>query len=83
MLIIHGFVHFIGFAKPLNVEICHSLPEISKPTGSLWMFAGLHFVISPSYFYVLDKDNWPILTIVAVVVSQILIYAVREVSEII
>ncbi|MDT7830060.1 hypothetical protein RQM65_15435 [Pricia sp. S334] len=73
-LFLHGLIHFMGFAKAFGYgNLTQFSKEISRPMGFLWMLAGILFVVS-ALLYFLKKDAWPVLAIVAVVVSQILIF---------
>ncbi|WP_222983064.1 DUF6544 family protein [Flagellimonas meishanensis] len=73
LILIHGLIHFMGFAKALDLGNMEQLTkDIPKPLGILWLLTGLLFVIS-AVLYFIKKDFWPILSIVAVVLSQLLI----------
>jgi hypothetical protein len=72
----HGAIHFMGFAKAFDLGQMTALTKaISKPMGLLWMLAGLLFILS-GILYFSKKEIWPILAIMAVVLSQILILTV-------
>ena len=74
IVLIHGLIHFMGFAKAFHFAKIEQLTkDISKPLGILWLLTGLLFVISV-VLYLLKKEYWPFLTIVAVVLSQVLIF---------
>lgn len=74
LIVFHGLVHFMGFAKAFNMgELEELTKEVTKPMGTLWFFTGVLFIIS-SIFYLLKRDFWPIMAIMAVVVSQILVF---------
>lgn len=74
--LIHGLIHFMGFSKAFEVgNLAQFTKEISKPIGLLWLLAGLLFILTV-ILYGLKKEIWPILAIIAVVVSQILIITV-------
>jgi hypothetical protein len=70
----HGLIHLLGFAKAFHFTKIEQLTkDISKPLGVLWLMTGMLFIIS-SALQLLKKDYWPFLTIVAVVLSQVLIF---------
>jgi hypothetical protein len=73
LLVLHGGIHFIGFVKAFQwAEIDQLSQNISKPSGLVWLLTGLLFVIAALLFF-LKRDWWPIIAIIAVVISQILI----------
>lgn len=73
LLLIHGFIHLMGFIKAFELADISVLSHgISKPTGMLWLLTTLLFLVTTSLFF-LKKDLWPILALVSVLVSQFLI----------
>lgn len=73
---IHGLIHLLGFVKAYNYATISQLTkEISKPAGVFWLAAAILFITSAVMFY-LRKENWPMLAITAVVISQVLIILV-------
>ncbi len=76
VMLIHGLIHFMGFAKAYNYgNITQITKDISKPNGVLWFFVALLFVAA-TFLYVSKKEIWPYIAIVAVIISQILIITV-------
>ncbi len=74
LMLIHGLIHFMGFAKAFDLgNTAHFSKEISKPMGIFWLFAGMLFMLS-SALYHLKKEFWVIFGIMAVVISQLLIF---------
>lgn len=74
LIFIHGLIHFIGFAKAFDFgNLAQFSKEISKPIGLFWLLTGMLFIISAVLFW-MKKETWPILAIIAVVLSQILIF---------
>lgn len=76
LLILHGAIHLLGFAKAFNygtIENIHS--TISKPTGLLWLFTCVLFLVAGIAFLA-KADWWYWLTFVAVLISTILIISV-------
>tara|TARA_R110002050_G_scaffold286468_3_gene436940 strand:- start:24302 stop:25393 length:1092 start_codon:yes stop_codon:yes gene_type:complete len=74
VLFIYGVIHFMGFAKAYNVgQLAQFSKEISKPLGILWLCAGLIFILI-ALLYFLNNQIWTALAIIAVVLSQILIF---------
>ena len=71
--LIHGLIHFMGFAKAYGYgNITQLTKEIFKPMGVLWFSTGLLFIICIA-LYLLKKDSWVYFALIAVVLSQILI----------
>ncbi len=75
-LFIHGLIHFIGFAKAYDFgNLAQFIKEISRPMGLLWVLAGLLFIASV-VLNLMKREYWPTLAILAVILSQILIFTV-------
>ena len=73
MLLVHGLIHFMGFAKAYNYgNITQLTKYISKTNGSLWLFVAILFVMA-TVLFLLKNESWPYIAITAVVISQILI----------
>ncbi len=73
VIALHGLIHFIGFAKAFNyVNITQITKVISKSSGLLWLLATILFLLAVVLF-LLKNEYWPMATIVATIVSQILI----------
>ena len=71
--LIHGLIHFMGFAKAFGYgNITQLTKEISKPMGVLWFSTGLLFIICDA-LYLLRKDSWVYFALIAIILSQILI----------
>jgi hypothetical protein len=76
ILLIHGSIHFMGFAKAYNYgNITQLTKYISKPAGSLWLITAILFMAAVLLF-LFKKESWPYIAIVAAVTSQILIITV-------
>lgn len=76
IMLAHGLIHLMGFAKAFgNGNITQLTKEISKPMGMVWLVTAILFTIAMVMFF-LKKESWPVLAIVAVVVSQVLIITV-------
>ncbi len=76
IMLIHGLIHFMGFAKAFNYGYISQLTKyISKPAGSLWLITAILFVVAVMLF-LLKKESWPYIAIVAAIISQILIITV-------
>ncbi|MBC7745650.1 MAG: hypothetical protein H7096_11155 [Flavobacterium sp.] len=76
VMLIHGLIHFMGFAKAFNyANITQITKYISKPAGSLWLLTAILFFVAVLLF-LLKKESWPYIAIVAAVISQILIVTV-------
>ena len=76
ILLIHGLIHFMGFAKAYNYgNITQLTKYISKPVGVLWLITAFLFIVAVLLF-LLKKESWPYIAIIAAVISQILIITV-------
>ncbi|MGB5436738.1 MAG: DUF6544 family protein, partial [Maribacter sp.] len=76
ILFVHGLIHFMGFAKAFDFgNMAQFTKEISKPVGFLWLLTSLLFIVS-GVLYLIKKETWPMLAIIAVILSQILIFMV-------
>ena len=76
IMLIHGLIHFMGFAKAYNYgNITQITKDISKPNGLLWLLVAILFVAA-TVFFLLKKESWPYIAVVAAVISQILIITV-------
>lgn len=70
----HGIIHLLGFIKGFELaEVDRLNGEISKTAGFLWFTALILFFVSIALF-LLKSDWWWMTGIIAVVVSQILIF---------
>lgn len=73
LLVIHGIIHLIGFAKSAKIkEIDQFNESISKPYGLLWLFVCILFMIS-SVSFLLGQSWWVFVAIISVILSQLLI----------
>jgi hypothetical protein len=74
IIAIHGIIHLFGFLTAFNIAEFKALTQIiSKPLGLLWLAAFILFTISATLFTISNKYWW-LMAIIAVVVSQILIF---------
>jgi len=72
-VVIHGLIHFLGFAKAFNLLTVAELTQpISRPSGIFWFQAALLFLFVAAGI-LLKKDWWWMLAMVAVLLSQFLI----------
>lgn len=73
IILIHGFIHLLGFLKAFNLaEINQLRLPISNFAGLVWLLVCLLFAISAvAYFF--KWHWWWMLAIVAVVISQVLV----------
>ncbi|TBN04309.1 hypothetical protein EYD45_06735 [Hyunsoonleella flava] len=72
LMILHGLLHLIGFAKAFFTTKTPMLVlGISKPFGVLWLFAFVLFMVSSTLWF--NNKKWFYLVFVAVCISQILI----------
>ena len=76
IILIHGIIHFMGFAKAFNYgNITQLSKEISKPSGMLWLLTAFLFITATILFLV-KKDAWMFIGFAAVIISQMLIFTV-------
>ncbi|MCA0388042.1 MAG: hypothetical protein LCH52_06055 [Bacteroidetes bacterium] len=74
ILLIHGLIHLMGFAKAFGYSEMPQISEhIGKPEGMLWLVVTLLFSLS-TILYLTGNRNWWLFCGVAVVISQILIF---------
>jgi len=72
LLLLHGMIHVMGFAKAFDYgNITQLQKDIPKPLGVLWLAATLLFIATAVMFY--TKTAWWQPGLAAVVLSQILI----------
>ncbi len=73
ILIIHGMIHLLGFAKGFNIaELDQFSESISKPYGVVWFIASILF-LSSGIGFLLDQAWWVYMAIISVLLSQSLI----------
>ncbi|MDZ4680855.1 MAG: DUF6544 family protein [Saprospiraceae bacterium] len=76
--LIHGLIHFMGFAKAFGYGNTTQLTkEISKPAGVFWMLTAWLFIAVVALF-LFKIENWWALGIIAAVVSQVLIFSIWQ-----
>jgi hypothetical protein len=74
LLIFHGLIHALGFAKAFHFGTNNPLvKDISKPFGLLWLSTAMLF-ITVALLYSLKKDAWIWWSFGAIIISQILIF---------
>ncbi|MCY2688587.1 DUF6544 family protein [Salinimicrobium sp. TH3] len=73
LIVLHGLIHFLGFAKGFNLaEIKELSLPISKPVGLIWLVTGLLFLVYGISWWTGYKFNW-LLAFIAFAVSQVLV----------
>lgn len=73
IVLVHGLVHFMGFAKAFGYgNITQLSKDITRGAGIAWLFTALLFVAA-AILFLSKKDGWAVIAIIAVVISQILI----------
>lgn len=74
MLLMHGLIHLMGFAKAFKYsDITQLTQPISKTAGLFWLLSALLFIVAVTLF-LLKKDSWWMVAAPAVVISQVLIF---------
>lgn len=75
LLVVHGLIHVLGFAKAFGLADLPQLREpISQTFGLLWLAAGLLFIASAAALFVWPRSWW-FVAAAAVVFSVIAISA--------
>ncbi len=73
LVLIHGLIHFMGFAKAFNYGDMKQLTiPVSKPMGVLWMITAFLFVAA-DLIYLFRKEQWWMIALPAVILSQVVI----------
>lgn len=73
LILFHGLIHFMGFAKALNYGDMKQLTiPISKPVGMMWMATAFIFIATVILF-LMKKEYWWMIAVPAVIISQIVI----------
>ena len=74
VLFLHGLIHLMGFAKAFKyAEITQLTQPISRTAGVFWLLAAVLFLVATAMFF-LQKDDWWMFALPAVVISQWLIF---------
>jgi hypothetical protein len=73
LMIIHGFIHFMGFAKAFHYADMKQLTiPVSKPLGMVWLLTGVLFACT-AVLFILRKEHWWVLAFSTIILSQIVI----------
>jgi len=73
LILLHGIIHLFGFLKAFDiVEFENISKAVSKGFGVVWLLASVSFVTT-AIMLILDSDNWWIVCLLAVIISQFLI----------
>ncbi|MEJ8842800.1 DUF6544 family protein [Lacibacter sp. H375] len=73
LLFVHGLIHLMGFTNGFGFSKLPALTKfISKPTALLWLFTTI-LLSTTAVYYFLKKENWALIAVAAVIVSQLLI----------
>lgn len=76
IMLIHGLIHFMGFAKAFNYGNMTQLTRsISKNNGILWFLVAFLFIVA-TVLFLIKKESWPYVAICAAIISQILLITV-------
>ncbi len=68
----HGLIHALGFLKAFHLGGEQITKAVSKPLGLVWLAVMMMFIIT-AIFFLLKEKHWPLVSMVAVLLSQILI----------
>jgi hypothetical protein len=73
IILVHGFIHFLGFSKAFNVGDIKQLTQyISKLAGVLWTIIALLFITTATLL-LLRKNYWWVIAVTSILLSQIVI----------
>lgn len=73
-VMIHGLIHLMGFVKAFGLSELKELTlPISRPWGIVWLISFVLFVLV-AVLFALQYNHWWILGIIAVLVSQVLVF---------
>ncbi|MCC6459104.1 MAG: hypothetical protein IT260_01460 [Saprospiraceae bacterium] len=73
LLLLHGLIHLMGFAKAFKyAEISQLQTNISRPAGLLWLLSAGLFAVAAAMF-LFQKQSWWMPAVPAVLLSQLLI----------
>lgn len=78
LVLVHGLIHLMGFAKAFSFGNFTQLTrEITRPVGMVWFMAALLFLLV-AVLLLLRKEGWWMAGVIAVVVSQVLIFSIWQ-----
>lgn len=78
ILFFHSIIHFVGFAQAFNyLNIKSFTIEITKTEGTIWLIASLLLIFTAILYY-FKYNNWLIISILALIISQFLIFSFWE-----
>lgn len=73
LILVHAFIHLLGFLKAFQLaEINQLTQQISKAMGILWLIALLLLFLS-AVMFILNNDMWWLPALAGVILSQVLI----------
>lgn len=73
LLVLHGFIHFLGFAKAYDLaKISQLTQDVSRPQGLIWMFAGL-LLLASALLLVVGYSKWWLVGLIGLGLSQLMI----------
>ena len=76
VILIHGLIHLLGFFKAYDIgNITQLSVPISKPMGLIWLVISVLFLLT-AVIYAMNYRLWPVIAIIALVLSQFLIFTV-------
>ena len=73
-VLVHGLIHLMGFVKAFGLSDVKELTlSISRQWGTVWLISFVLFALVATLF-ALSYNYWWVLGIIAVLVSQILVF---------
>jgi hypothetical protein len=77
IILLHGIIHIMGFAKAFGYGNITQLKDIPKPAGLFWLVTAILF-IATLILFLLNNEVWWIAGLAAAVTSQVLIASVWQ-----
>ena len=74
IIVVHGLIHLMGFVKAFHLARLDQLSrDIAPLTGLAWLTACLFF-LATALMFIWQREDWWIVGMLAVVISQVLIF---------
>ncbi len=75
VIVLHGLIHLMGFAKAFRLgEISTLTQQPSATAGLFWLFCALTFTVAGG-FVLFKQDAWWMIALPAIILSQALIFS--------
>lgn len=74
LITVHALIHVTGFVKAFDIAEVNEIQQgVSDLNGILWLLSAIFFLISATLRF-LKKDQWWIISVPAILISQYLIF---------